>query len=50
MIEQKRTCSQTDECKVLKCPHHGEHTETKFCDTNCETIPKAVCIKDISTV
>jgi len=45
-MKEKRTCSKSVECKVIKCIHHGEHTETEFCDETCETFTKAVCIKN----
>lgn len=46
-MTEKRICSKTEECKNTHCVHHGEHTETEFCDETCETFTKAVCIKRI---
>lgn len=44
-MKEKRVCSKSSKCKVYRCPHHGEHTKTIFCDQNCDTFKEARCIE-----
>ena len=44
-MNEKRTCSKSKECKVVKCIHHEEHLKTDFCDEPCDTHFNAECIK-----